>query len=184
MLSQSQFGSCYRILLVDQTPITILERLPQQVVGDGRSTIAQLIKRKQLQFDQQGRKFEFGELQRQTLAAQGRALQDVLPCGIQLLLRFDASTQSGEEYLEVSDQLDSSYLPVIKKVAAALKLKNGVLDVIISNLYQKFDPQTAAGQFYFLSAHQQADLTLLQQVKLGKPKPLGKLILQHLLNEK
>lgn len=184
LIQQAQLGSCYRILLVDQTPITILERLPQQIVGDGHSTIAQLIKRKQLQFTQQQRKFEFGELQRQALAAQGRTLNDVLPRGIQLLLRFDASTQSGEEYLEVSDQLDPSYLPVIKNVAAALKLRNGVLDVIIGNLYQRFDPQKAAGQFYFLSAHQQADLSLLQQVKLGEPKPLGKLILQHLLAEK
>ena len=184
LIQQAQPGSCYRILLVDQTPLTILERLPQQIVGDGRSTIEQLIKRKQLQFKQQKRSFKFANLQRQTLAEQGRALNDILPRGIQLLLRFDSSTQSGEEYLEVSDQLDHSYLPVIKNVAAALKLKNGILDVIINNLYQKFDSQKATGQFYFLSAHQKADLNLLQQVKLGTPKPLGHLILQHLLTEK
>ncbi|WP_056970484.1 hypothetical protein [Liquorilactobacillus vini] len=183
LLQQLQAGSCYRFLLVAQKPITIVERLPQQIVGDGRSTLEQLIERKQLLFKQQQRTFPFAKLQQQTIRDQGYQLTDILPRGAQLLLRYDSSSQTGEEYLEVSREVDRSYLAAIKRLAVTLGMKSGVLDVIIPNIYRPFKPQ-AADQFYFLSAHQTVDLSLLQQVKLGPARPLGKLILEQLFASK
>ncbi|WP_281164681.1 hypothetical protein [Liquorilactobacillus sicerae] len=183
LLQQMQAGGCYRILLVAQKPITIVERLPQQIVGDGRATLGQLIEHKQLLFKQQQRAFPFAKLQQQTIDDQGYQLTDILPRGVQLLLRYDSSSQTGEEYLEVSQEIDRSYLTAIKRLAAALGMKSGVLDVIIPNIYRPFKLQ-AADQLYFLSAHQTVDLNLLRQVKLGPRRPLGKLILEQLFANK
>ncbi len=48
-------GRDYRIVVLDDEVISAYERIPLSVVGDGRSNIAQLLKRKQRLFDTEGR---------------------------------------------------------------------------------------------------------------------------------
>lgn len=48
-------GRDYRVVVLDGQVMSAYERLPLQVVGDGRATIAKLLARKQQQFKRQGR---------------------------------------------------------------------------------------------------------------------------------
>ncbi|KRM07886.1 hypothetical protein FC89_GL001993 [Liquorilactobacillus ghanensis DSM 18630] len=182
LVEQAQPGTCYRVLIAGGEPLSVLERLPQQVVGNGRSTIEQLIKQKQVLFQQQRRIFPFAAIETATLAEQGQQLTTVLPRGVQLLLRFDSSYQNGEEYLELFSELDPSYLTALKRLAADLNLVNGVLDVIMPNIYLKYQPRNS-NQLFFLTAHQTTDLRIFQQLKMGSPRPLAKLILTQLLKK-
>lgn len=182
LIEQAQPGTCYRILIAGGQPLSVLERLPQQVVGDGHSTIQQLIRKKQELFRQQQRDFPFQTIESTVIDLQGQQLTTVLPRGTQLLLRFDSSYQTGEEYLEMFSEIDPSYLPVLQKLAADLQVVNGVLDVIIPNLYVKFRRHTP-NQLIFLNAHQTTDLRIFKQLKIGEPRPIAKLILNQLIKK-
>jgi D-alanine-D-alanine ligase-like ATP-grasp enzyme len=48
-------GRDYRVVVLDGQVMSAYERLPLQVVGDGRATVAELLIRKQQQFKRQGR---------------------------------------------------------------------------------------------------------------------------------
>ncbi|KRL00100.1 hypothetical protein [Liquorilactobacillus capillatus] len=153
LIEQVVLGSSYTALLVGGKVVSLIERLPQNIVGDGRSTIKQLIQRKQVKQQNRQTQFAFGEVQARSLAEQGRVLEDILPRGVQLYLRYDASTNTGADYLEVSSEIDSSYLKKIAELARTLQMSDGSLDIMITNIYQPLTAANEKSQLVFLNAH-------------------------------
>ena len=177
MIEQVVQGSVYRALVVNDEIISLVERIPANVVGDGRSTLKELINRKNTRARAEFETITLGEVERETLKAQGLKLESVIPRGIQVLLRYDATFNTGSQAYEVLDEIDSSYLTELKRLAQALQLHDGALDVIIPNIYQ---PYTEQAQLTFLNAHAYPALALHEYVLLQpKRRPIAQKIIER-----
>ncbi|WP_311408633.1 hypothetical protein [Liquorilactobacillus uvarum] len=166
IVEQVVVGSNYTALIVGGKVISLVERIPQNVVGDGRSSIEKLIQNKRAKRKSLQSNFEFGKFQIATLAEQGRTSKDILPRGVQLYLRYDASTGTGADYFEALTEANRSCLGKIEQLAKILKMNDGGLDVIISNIYQT--PNGEDNQFVFLNAHASPCFSEHELTLLGK----------------
>ncbi|SEM56131.1 glutamate-cysteine ligase [Ligilactobacillus sp. WC1T17] len=162
-------GSTYRALFFQDELLSVVERLPKSVVGDGHKTLSQLITLKNL---------TLGASEKATLAVQGWGMDTIIPRGTEVLLRYDATVGTGCRSLEVLDELDSSYVKPLKALAQALKLHDGALDVVIPNIYQPFNPKEAK-MLIFLSAHPTTPLEMHENVVFG-PQNIAVKILERL----
>lgn len=173
MIEQVVAGSVYRALFVDGKIISVVERIPANVVGDGRTPLKELISKKNARARAKFEELTLGEIERQTLNSQGLKLDSVIARGIQVLLRYDATYATGSQAYEVLDEIDPSYLKELERIAQLLKLSDGALDVVIPNIYQPFENETE--QLVFLNAHATPALALHEYVLLEPVKrPLAK----------
>ncbi|GAJ26086.1 hypothetical protein JCM15457_997 [Liquorilactobacillus sucicola DSM 21376 = JCM 15457] len=184
LVEQVVTGAPYTALLVGGKVVSLVERIPQNIVGNGRSTIKQLIQNKENERKKLGRCFDFGEIQKKSLAEQGRTLTDVLPRGVQLYLRYDASTKTGADYLEVRAETDVSYLQRLEELAGLLKMSSGSLDVLISNIYQPLASDAEKGQFVFLNAHAFPQLSKHQHTLLKETQAIAESIVKNAVSLK
>lgn len=143
LIEQVSTGSTYQALILNGKVASLIERVPENVVGDGRKTLKQLIENK---------KFELGRNERKTLMMQGLTLDQVIPRGIQVLLRYDSFTGSHFQSVDALNDADQTYIQLLEKIATQLQMRDGFIDMIFSNIYQPYSeehPELAV----FLGAH-------------------------------
>lgn len=158
-------GSVYRALFFQGKILSVIERLPAGVVGDGRRSVRQLVDARNVASPQAA--IEIGDIERVTMDVQGITEDTVPGRGSEVLLRYDATEGTGSRSLEVLDEIDASYLAELSRLAQALKLHDGAVDVVIPNIYQKYDEEQP-GMFIFLDAHAVPDITLHENTVLQK----------------
>ena len=175
LIEQVVVGSVYRALVVNDEIISLVERIPANVVGDGRLTLKDLISRKNARARAEFEMIELGEVEKATLKSQGLTLESVIPRGIQVLLRYDATYNTGSQAYEVLDEIDQSYLTELKRQMDLLQLHDGSLDVVIPNIYQPYSEPT---HLTFLNAHAYPALALNEFVLLKQEKqPIAQKVL-------
>ncbi|WP_283617848.1 hypothetical protein [Ligilactobacillus hohenheimensis] len=143
-------GSCYRALVVNDHICSLVERIPANVVGDGRRTIQELVKVTNQRYPDRV-PLHLGKLERETLTRQGLGPTSIPSRGTQVFLRFDATNGTGFQALEAGTSVDESYQQVIVRALNAVGLHDGGVDVIIPNIYQPYAQKP--GQFAFLGIH-------------------------------
>ena len=119
LVQRALSGRDYRIVVLDNEVISAYERIPLSVVGDGRSTIRQLITRKQKKFNAAHRDTRIKlddprillKLKRQELRS-----ATILPKGRQIPLLDNANLSTGGDALDVTETLH----PEWKKMAITL----------------------------------------------------------------
>ena len=177
MVEQVVQGSIYRALVVNDEIISLVERIPANVVGDGRSTLKELIERKNTRARAAFEVINLSDIEKETLKAQGLKLDSVIARGTQVLLRYDATYGTGSQAYEVLDEIDKSYLTELKRISEVLQLHDGAIDIIIPNIYREF---TEKEQLTFLNAHAFPALALNEYVLLKQEKqPIAQKIIAN-----
>ena len=118
-------GRDYRIVVLDNTVISAYERIPLNVIGDGGSTIVQLLKRKQTSFIAASRDTRI-KLEDPRIAAKLKS-QKMTFCskpqkGEQIFLLDNANLSSGGDAVDVTDHIH----PDFKKLAIQLTKDMGL----------------------------------------------------------
>ncbi|NIM43255.1 MAG: N-acetylglutaminylglutamine synthetase [Hydrogenophaga sp.] len=130
LLEQFCEGQDLRIVVINHQVVAAAVRQPATVVGDGQSTIAELIdkqsRRRAAATGGESRIPVDGETKR-CLAGQGRKLSDVLPFGESLPVRRTANLHTGGTIHDVTDRLH----PALK---AAAEQASRVLDIPVTGL--------------------------------------------------
>ncbi len=112
-------GRDYRVVVLDQKIISAYERIPLSVVGDGRSTIRQLLTKKQRQFAAGGRdtiiKPKDPRIARK-LERQGLTMHSVPVRGEHVYLLDNANLSTGGDAVDVTGSIH----PEFKKIAIHL----------------------------------------------------------------
>ncbi|WP_448949492.1 bifunctional glutamate--cysteine ligase GshA/glutathione synthetase GshB [Latilactobacillus sakei] len=140
-------GSEYRFLVMDHQVQAVLERVPANVVGDGRSTITQLVAKKnrnELRGEDHRtplQNIRLGAREQLILKQQGYQVDDVPMRGSQVFLLQNSNISNGGDSVDVTDDIDKSYFAIAEKVAEILNLNVTGVDIIIPNLYQPYDPE-------------------------------------------
>lgn len=130
-------GTEYRFFILDGKCEAVLLRVAANVVGDGSSTIRELVEQKN-QDPLRGRDhrspleiINLGDIELLMLEQQGYTPDTVLPEGNQAFLRGNSNISTGGDSIDMTDQMDQSY----KQLAAAMATAMGAwacgVDLII-----------------------------------------------------
>ena len=112
-------GKDYRIVVLDKKVISAYERVPLNIVGDSRSTVRQLLQRKQQEFVATGRDTIIrAEDKRiaENLNRQGFTMRSVISRGERIYLLNNANLSTGGDALDVTNAIN----PEFKKIAIRL----------------------------------------------------------------
>jgi cyanophycin synthetase len=137
-------GRDYRVLVVDGKMLAACERLPARVVGDGRSTIQQLI-------DEANRDPRRGEGHSKpmstitvdrvctaTLGKQGYTLDSVPADAIAVPLRENANLSTGGSAIDVTDVVHPSMRLICERAARAIGLDICGVDLVVPDISQPY----------------------------------------------
>lgn len=127
-------GRDYRIVVLDDKVISAYERIPLNIVGDGRSTIAQLLKRKSKQFVASGRdtRVDLRDPRiKSKLKYQGRTLISVAQKGERVFLLDNANLSSGGDALDVTDEVHAGFKKLSIKLTRDMGLRFCGVDLMV-----------------------------------------------------
>jgi glutamate--cysteine ligase len=130
----------YRMFIINDELVGILHRVPANVVGDGTSTISQLIDVKN-QDPLRGKgyktpleKIAKGEAEAMFLETQGLSFDSVPSDGQTVFLRENSNISTGGDSLDFTDEVHESYKQLAIKAAKALDVKVTGLDMMIDDI--------------------------------------------------
>lgn len=125
-LVQSQVvGKDYRLVVLDNKVISAYQRLPLNIIGDGRSNILQLIKLKQAQFIAAHRdtQLKFNDPRiKEKLTHAGMNFRSILKLGQRVSLLDNANLSTGGDSIDVTSRVH----PDFKKLAIQLTKDMGL----------------------------------------------------------
>ena len=140
-------GSEYRFLVMNQKVQAVLERVPANVVADGRLTIEQLVAKKNdnpLRGEEHLtplQNIRLGEREQLILKQQGYQVTDIPARGSQIFLLQNSNISNGGDSVDVTDEVDPSYFAIAEQAAKVLNLNIAGIDIIMPNLYQAYNPE-------------------------------------------
>lgn len=130
-------GTEYRFFVLDGKCEAVLLRVAANVVGDGSSTIRELVDKKN-QDPLRGRDhrspleiINLGNIELLMLEQQGYTPDTVLPEGLQAFLRGNSNISTGGDSIDMTDQMDQSYKQLAADMATAMGAWACGVDLII-----------------------------------------------------
>src|SRR5262249_46404555 len=147
LIERHAAGSTYRLLLIDGRLIAALRRDPAQVVGDGRSTIAQLIDeanadpRRGDEPSQPLRKIVFDDDAVDTLADQGYSPTSVPPAGERVLAHRKPHRMTGAADVDVTDLVHPDVVACAARAAQIMGIEVAGLDLVVSDISRPLEEQ-------------------------------------------
>ncbi len=130
-------GRDYRIVVLDDEVISAYERMPLAVVGDGRSSIGELLSKKQRQFVKTGRDtiidtgdFRIGiKLRRQKMSF------DSVPAkGVAVQLLDNANLSAGGDALDVTGEIHPDFYGLAVRLTREMGLRLCGVDIITEDI--------------------------------------------------
>lgn len=130
-------GTEYRFFVLDGKCEAVLLRVPANVVGDGKHTIAQLVEMKN-QDPLRGRDhrspleiIDLGDVEKLMLQQQGYTPDDIPADGIRVDLRRNSNISTGGDSIDVTDIMPDSYKELAAQMASAVGAWVCGVDLII-----------------------------------------------------
>jgi D-alanine-D-alanine ligase-like ATP-grasp enzyme len=142
-------ASDYRIVVLDRKVISAYERIPLNVIGNGRSTIKSLLKKKQQHFNKIGRDTQIDLQDSRLLRNLKRSrltLNSVLEKDRQVFLLDNANLSAGGESRDVTGVIHSDFRQLAIDVTRGMGLRLCGVDVLVEG-GSLADP---ANEFYVL----------------------------------
>lgn len=133
-------GKEYRFLVIGDETVAVLHRVPANVIGDGKSTIAQLIAKKNVDplrgkgYKTPLEKIEIDENMKLFLQQQRLTIDTVLPEGTLLYLRENSNISTGGDSIDVTDSTPQIFKEIAVKAAKAIGAKICGADIMIEDL--------------------------------------------------
>jgi cyanophycin synthetase len=133
-------GRDHRVLVVDGEVVAVAERVPAHVVGDGKSTIAELIEetnrdpRRGEGHDNVLTKLKVDRISLLRLERQGYTIDSVPPGGAVCYLRATANLSTGGISVDRTDEIHPENRWLAKRVAKTIGLDIAGMDVVTTDI--------------------------------------------------
>lgn len=128
-------GDCYRLLFLDGKLLDAIVRRPPAVVGDGRSTIRDLVKRENARRLEIG--FPAGQFllhidgdMRRTLAGQGLSARSIPPEGVHVVVKTVVNENAAHENETVHELLCDAVVEAGREAALAVGVRFAGVDIL------------------------------------------------------
>ena len=158
-------GNLCRATCVDGTLIGFLESFYPTVVGDGVSTIAELIEKANKEKPERVENIIITPSHEGYIGRRGYALTDILPEGTSLPLSYRAGFGQGGRNREHGRAIHPSFIPLIEEAARTVRLPVVGFDIIIPNPLRAADEQ----RWGFIEANSLPWIDLHQTPLYGEP---------------
>ena len=133
-------GRDHRVLMVNGRVVAVAERVPAHVVGDGQSTIEQLIEitnqdpRRGDGHDNLLTRITVDRTTWQLLDRQGYTLETVLPKGEMCYLRSTANLSTGGIAIDRTDEIHPDNVWVAQRIAKTIGLDIAGIDIVTTDI--------------------------------------------------
>ncbi len=148
VIEEELVGAVYRATVVDGKFAAALRRDQPHVVGDGVSTIAELVAEANKHPGRQGPYFHHIKLDnfaKEELAWQGLAFESILPEGARATLHQKINWSVGGTTTDVTDETHPDNIALFEEVARVLNTKMVGLDFIIGDMNKSWKEQERCG---------------------------------------
>lgn len=129
-------GHDYRVVVCDGEVISAYQRVALSVVGDGKSSILNLLKQKQRSFEKMGRdtRIDFEDIRiRLKLKKQKFSFKSILKKGEKVFLLDNANLSTGGDSVDMTDKIHKSFYKIATKLTADMGLRIAGVDIMITS---------------------------------------------------
>jgi cyanophycin synthetase len=178
-------GADFRLLVVGSKLVAAARREPAQVVGDGCSTIAQLVSevnRDPRRSDGHATVLSFIKLDTVSLAVlaeQGYTPDSIPAAGVRVLIRRNGNLSTGGTAIDVTDQVHSQVAARAVEAARAIGLDIAGVDVVATDIGRPLNVQRGA----VVEVNAGPGLRMHLEPSSGEPRPVGEAIVASLFAE-
>jgi cyanophycin synthetase len=178
-------GDDYRLLVIGGRLVAAARREPAQVVGDGRSTIAQLVaevNKDPRRGDDHATvlsKIYLDAVALQVLTEQGYAADSVPPAGARVLIRRNANLSTGGTATDVTDRVHPEVAARAVEAARAVGLDIAGIDVVALDVSRPLEEQGGV----IVEVNAGPGLRMHLEPSAGTPRPVGRAIVEMLFPE-
>lgn len=127
-------GKDYRIVVLGEEIISAYERIPLSVIGDGKNSIFNLLKKKQSFFKIIGRdtRINFNDLRiKLKLKRQGHTFKSILNKEQQIFLLDNANLSTGGDSVDVTNTIHKSFKKIAVELTKDMGLRIAGVDLMI-----------------------------------------------------
>ena len=128
-------GKEYRIVVLDDKVISAYQRIPLNIVGDGKSTVRQLLTKKQKQFASSGRdtiiRAEDARIT-ENLKRQGFTMRSVVASSQRIWLLDNANLSTGGDAVDVTEMIHSDFKKIAIRLTKDMGLRMCGVDVMVN----------------------------------------------------
>lgn len=143
-------GKEYRFFVINNKVEGILHRVPANIVGDGKHTIAELVAIKNEDplrgkgYKTPLEKLSTGEAESMFLATQNRNFETIPKQGETIFLRENSNISTGGDSIDFTDDIHPSYHKIAIDAARALNVSITGLDMMIDDITTPATPENYA----------------------------------------
>ncbi len=177
-------GEDYRVLVVGDKVVAAAKREPAHVIGDGVSTIQELID-KANQDPRRGTghgnvltKISIDEIGAAVLSDQGFSARSVPPAGMKVLIRRNANLSTGGTAEDVTDKLHPDFSARCVEAARVIGLDVAGIDVIAKDITQPLTSENGG----IVEINAAPGLRMHLSPSSGQPRAVGEAIMDLLYN--
>jgi cyanophycin synthetase len=140
IVEEQYVGRDYRILVVDGQVVAVAERVPAQVIGDGRSTVVQLIEavnrdpRRGIGHEQVMTRIVVDDQVREMLARADLSLEAVPDAGAVVALRATANLSTGGTAIDRTDVIHPDNAAIARRAALTVGLDVAGIDFMAPDI--------------------------------------------------
>ena len=178
LVQQPVQGKDYRIVVLDKKIISAYERIPLNVVGDGKSTVRQLLRVKQKQFVASSRdtRIKVDDPRIATkLTRQGLDFQFVPAKGNLVYLLDNANLSTGGDSVDVTEKVHSTFKKLAMELTRDMGLRLCGVDLMIEG-----DISQKPGAYHVLEINSAPGLDHYAKIGKTQEKVVEALYLQVL----
>lgn len=173
IIQEMVFGKEYRILLYGKKIIGALELAPPQIIGNGVSSIRDLIHEKNSKLEN---KILLNKSVLETLEKSGFSFESIPEQNKRVLLQENSCLAEGGSSIDCTDEVHPGILDLAIRAADALNMKLAGLDVICEDI--RLDPETQ--KISFLEANSFPSLSIHYFPTVGAPRNVIRDILEDI----
>ncbi len=142
IVEQYYRGNDHRVLVINGKVVAVAERVPAHVIGDGRTTIQELIEitnqdpKRGEGHDKVLTKIIIDSTSQAVLAKQGYSLDSVLPSQSVAYLRATANLSTGGVAIDRTDEIHPENVWLAQRVAKIIDLDIAGIDIVTADISQ------------------------------------------------
>jgi len=143
-------GKDYRLVVLDNEVVSAYERIPLNIVGDGKTSIQRLLQMKQRQFiaAKRGTRIKVDDPRiAEKLKRQGLSLRSMLSRGERIFLLDNANLSSGGNAVDVTAQVNPIFRELAVHLTSDMNLRLCGVDLIVDG---DISEPPVAGKYWVL----------------------------------
>ena len=174
IIEEFKKGLEYRFLVIGDECVCVIHRRAASVVGDGKSSISDLIKAKNEEpwHGLSGRVITIDDGLKQVLRRQKYSLKSVPKKDVRVFLRDNSNCSTGGESIDLTDQVPNEFKRIAVKAAKLFNAKICGVDILIDN-FNKFE-------YSIVELNDNPGIGICECPYEGKGQPIGDYILRLL----